>query len=266
MFKGSLVLLTATALAQPIPQFEAASIKIGHFDERMMRVGSHGGPGTEDPTFYTCENCDIAWLIGTAYGIASRQLDADHLESTPFNVSARIPPETTNEQFRQMMQNLLRERFHLAIHWEKRESKAYDLLVAKGGPKLKESVPLTSGDDAGSDIMKTDERGFPILPASRSGTAGSRGHMAMRGVDESTSQLARQLSAQLHAPVDDASGLTGKYDFLLNWVPDSAAMSADSGPTLIEAVQQQLGLQLRSKKGTTEMLVVDHVQKTPTEN
>jgi uncharacterized protein (TIGR03435 family) len=92
-------------------------------------------------------------------------------------------------------------------------------------------------------------------------------------------KLVTTLSNQLNQPVVDATGLKGKYDFVLSWSrqnlspasptpsPDGVAVSPEaSGPTLIGAVQQQLGLKLESKKGPVEILVIDHYEKVPTEN
>jgi uncharacterized protein (TIGR03435 family) len=74
------------------------------------------------------------------------------------------------------------------------------------------------------------------------------------------------LAGQLQAPVQDATGLTGKYDFTLKWVPNMLRPDADPGLGLEGALPQQLGLTLRHTKGQIEVLVVDHVEKTPTEN
>jgi len=68
---------------------------------------------------------------------------------------------------------------------------------------------------------------------------------------------------QLHQPVNNATGLAGKYDFTMHWVSEGSADS--TGPNLIRAVQEQLGLRLESKKGAIAILVVDHVDKIPAE-
>jgi uncharacterized protein (TIGR03435 family) len=68
-------------------------------------------------------------------------------------------------------------------------------------------------------------------------------------------------------PVSDATGLKGKYDFILRWLDDHGRQSTDdNGPNIFEALQAQLGLKLESKKTMVDTLVVDHIEKTPTEN
>ena len=82
--------------------------------------------------------------------------------------------------------------------------------------------------------------------------------------------LVQGLSAFVGRPITDATGLKGKYDFTLSWVIGSgvevAASDNDAGPSLVEAVREQLGLKLEPKKGTVDVFVIDHVEKTPTEN
>ena len=79
--------------------------------------------------------------------------------------------------------------------------------------------------------------------------------------------FARYLANMVGQPVNDATGLKGKYDFILKWIEDRGRPSADdSGPNIFEALQAQLGLKLESKKAMVDVLVVDHIEKTPTEN
>ena len=73
------------------------------------------------------------------------------------------------------------------------------------------------------------------------------------------------LSQHLHSPVNDDTGLAGKYDFDLFW-SDRTTDAGESGPDLITAIQEQLGLKLERKKGPVELIVVDHAEKTPTAN
>lgn len=77
--------------------------------------------------------------------------------------------------------------------------------------------------------------------------------------------LARTLSSQLNHPVVDLTGLKGSYEIRLHWVRDTAPLET-TGPRMSQAVQEQLGLRLEAKKGPVEFLVVDHIEKLPTEN
>jgi uncharacterized protein (TIGR03435 family) len=265
--------MVACAHAQT-PQFEVASIKLSAPpDGGRMRFGSRGGPGTKDPGLYTCENCDTAWLIRQAFDLVDYQLSGpDWMQSTRFMVSAKIREGTTKEQFLLMKQNLLIERFKLAYHREKKEMLVYELVVAKGGPKMKESAGPLDPDERPARMTerKTDAEGFPVLPPGRAPMmmVMAGGHATARHVAETMDEFAVSLSYQVHKPVTDATGLTGKYDFTLNWIAEGAAPSTgdDTGPTLFRALPEQLGLRLEAKKGMVEVLVVDHVEKTPTEN
>ena len=140
------IILTATLIAFSCSGqvFEVASIKASPpSDGRGMRVSSNGGPGTPNPGLYTCENCTLSLLVITAYDIRRYQLaGADSLNADRFVVSAKVPPGTTKEDFRIMQQNLLAERFKLKIHRDKKEMQVYELVVAKNGPKFKESAAV----------------------------------------------------------------------------------------------------------------------------
>src|SRR5262249_35474419 len=140
------------------PTFEVASIKPAPpMTGGIMRMGSTGGPETKDPTRFSCENCTLSMLLLQAYDIKPYQLNAPGwMNSERFEISAKVPPGATKEQFRQMIQNLLAQRFNVKIHKESKESQTYDLTVNKGGPKFKEAVdtpppPATGGEGDSRD-------------------------------------------------------------------------------------------------------------------
>src|ERR1041385_5256567 len=94
------------------------------------------------------------------------------------------------------------------------------------------------------------------------------GHARIRSTNQPISWFVRMLTGQLQGPVIDATALTGKYDFQVSWAYEENA-NAPPNPyrsALIQAVQSQLGLKLEQKKGEAEVLIVDRIQKTPTEN
>jgi uncharacterized protein (TIGR03435 family) len=174
----------------------------------------------------------------------------------------------------------------LAVHREKKEAPVYELLVAKGGPKMRESVeapppgsdatPSPQLDPGPPRKLALGKDGFPDLPSGTS-MAMMDGKARWRATKETTAQLASMLAAQLGQPVTDATGLKAKYDFTLSWATESsgggrgaaigsqqeggsplAGMSeSEDRPTLFSAVQTQLGLRLEKKKGSIELLVVD---------
>jgi uncharacterized protein (TIGR03435 family) len=273
---GTLLTLLGAAAQTPDAsiQFEVTSIKPSPPGATSGRMS--GGPGTKDPGLFTCENVSLKTLVVTAYNLLTYRLSGpDWMGPARFNISAKIPDGTTSEQFRLMLQNLLIDRFKMTLHWEKKEIQTYDLVVAKSGQKMtghkmKESAPAHTDDAAPpprpAGEPKADAEGFPILPPGRQAIlmeAGG-GHVAMRWADETMDRFAVYLSAQLRQPVNDLTGLKGKYDFTMRWVMEGSI--EDTAPTLVRAVQEQLGLKLEQKKGMVDILVVDHLEKTPAEN
>jgi uncharacterized protein (TIGR03435 family) len=250
--------------------FEVASIKPSPTpDPRGMRVGMSGGPGSPDPSRFTTQNVDLTNLIVMAYGIPYYRVSApDWLREARFDIAAKVPDGATKEQFHLMLQNLLKERFQLALHYEKKEMQAYELTVAKNGPKLGASP----GDPAPAPPGTRSERtlgpdGFPVLPpGSFPWTSMIADKARQRFAATSMGDLAENLSQQLGRPVADSTGLTGKYDFTLFWARPNLSDPNASGPTLAGAVQEQLGLKLTSAKASVDTLVIDHIEKTPTEN
>jgi len=237
-----------------------------------MRFVVNGGPGTSDPGLYRCQNCSLYMIVLEAYGIRLpvQFSGPAWLENIRFDVSAKVPEGATKEEFLVMLQDLLAERFKLAVHNEKREMAAYELVVAKNGPKFKISVPKEASDvdDAPPDDgkLKRDSEGYPVL--SRGAImAMVSGHARLRSENQSMQWLAEMLSGQTGRPIVDATGLKEKYDFVLSWAfQDTGAAADPDGPDLLSAVQLQLGLKLEEKKRLIQMLVVDHIEKVPSEN
>jgi len=282
------------------PAFDVASIKpIAPPDAggRMM-MGMRGGPGEKDPELYTCTNCGIPLLMTRAYDVKGYQLTyPGWMDSVRFDVSARVPSGATREQFRLMLQNLLTERFKLAIHRDQKEMQVYEMTVAKSGVKAKESVPDPPKDEPPDDPAallgrggrgaSLDKNGYPIIPRGcKSCMIVEHDKARLMAEDATMIEFADRLSRQLGKPVHDLTGLTGKYDFDLTWGGDDtaartggapeantplSASSTGSGPAefqqmMIAAIQSELGLKLEQKKGMVEIIVVDHAEKVPTEN
>jgi uncharacterized protein (TIGR03435 family) len=260
---GIAIAMTAVALSQDAPRFEVASVKpSGPKSER----GSEGGPGSSDPGRYRYTSATLDDLIATGYHVDYFQISSKTpLDRDRFDVVAKLPEGATKEQFRLMLRDLLAERFHLKAHIESKEFPGYELAVAKSGSKLNDA-PQPSGDD---------DR-FPALPPNRPGmtsrytTVGGVTLVRMRARQQTMAALAHGLRAPGERPVVDGTGLTGTYDFTLEYtmdLPGSApAADAPTAPTLFGALQQQLGLQLIAKKLPFDVVIVDSVDKLPTEN
>jgi uncharacterized protein (TIGR03435 family) len=303
------VLVCAIAFAQtPDSQiaFEVATIKpSGPPGMGRMRIGNQGGPGTPDPGRFTCDRCNLSMLVSTAYNLNYVQISGPSwLAEAQFDLTAKVPEGATEAQLRVMIQNLLIERFKLAAHREKKDAPVYELTVAKSGPKLKTSTGEADPPDSTGrggfrpppPSRARDADGFPQFPPGRrSMMVMMPGRARWRLVDESMAQFSKSLQGMVGRPVNDATGLTGKYDFELSFSPAAGGLTMgrgmlpgplpppsgvgtggpegpaastpdDSAPSIFTAIQDQLGLRLESKKGPVEMLVIDHAEKVPTEN
>jgi uncharacterized protein (TIGR03435 family) len=250
------------------PAFEVASVRLstGPNDGRYGSRRKSGGPGTNDPGRMIVENYSIATLIMGAYDVPFYLFSGpEWLSDIRLDITATIPPGTTKEQFLLMQQNLLATRLGLVVHREKREMQVYELMVAKGGSKLKAAAPPEEPAD-GPVKVKLDKDGFPVLLPGNTTSTSTGDRAWIQGSADTMDHLAGLLAIQLQAPVQDATGLSGKYDFTINWTPGNNRPDADPGMTLEGALPSQLGLMLRKTKGQVEILVVDHAEKTPTAN
>ena len=101
-----------------------------------------GGPGTSDPGRFTAPTTTMLGLLFKAYDVGQGQVLGNAVQprvgANIYSVTATMPPDTTKEQFQMMLQNLLIDRFHLEAHHETRTFPAYELVVDKGGSKLKD--------------------------------------------------------------------------------------------------------------------------------
>lgn len=140
-----IIALAVAGLAQERqPQFDAASVKV--FDQQgSTPIGKRGGPGTSDPGRITFGRTPLMPLLTKAYGVEADQISgpawmSDFMGPNLYSITATMSPDTTIEQFQVMLQNLLLERFQMKVHHETRNFPGYELTVAPGGPKLKETA------------------------------------------------------------------------------------------------------------------------------
>ncbi|HLW75775.1 MAG TPA: TIGR03435 family protein, partial [Bryobacteraceae bacterium] len=235
-----------------------------------------------DPGLWQCTHCNISMLIQQAYEVKHYQITTpDWMGTTRYEIKAKVPPGATKEQFHQMLRNLLADQFKLQFHHGQKEAPMFDLVAAKGGPKIKESSeqPVEESKDDGSG-PKVDRDGYPIIPKDCSSCATvMNGKARYYATKETIKEFVDFLSDQMGQPVEEKTGLTGKYDFLLSWTVRRRVMSlnqppagspisedADMGEPIESALQKQLGLKLEAKKGMMDVIVVDGAAKNPAEN
>jgi len=269
----SLVAAAGRGQAQPTRiGFEVASIKPTEPGGTQpiagvkVRGGCYGGPGSRDSGRVHCGEITVPRMICFAYDLALYEIEYPKaLDNLKFEVLATVPEGSAKSHVPLMLQTLLAERFKLKFHTEQKKISGYELTVAKGGLKVQKTGE--AADQSGS-------AGFAHRTAEGSWTWG--------GSKQSMESLARLIASRLGLPVNDATGLKGLYGMTLTWAePEirlapldnlsppaalSLALSSESGPTIFDAVQQQLGLKLSSAKVGIKAFVIDQVEKTPSEN
>jgi uncharacterized protein (TIGR03435 family) len=225
-------------------EFEAVSVK-------PNKSGSNGSHSRSDQGMLTATNLSLRSMILAAYGMKDYQVEGpDWLNSERFDLAAKFPdalpldPEKYNAALGSMMQKMLADRFKLAAHRDQKTFLVYGLVVAKKGIKFKE-VP-----DGGSHNSNSDNNHYT-------------------GASITMNRFAEFLARRMDLPVLDMTGLKGFYDLTLDWVPEPR-QPGDAGslsdPALPLALEEQLGLKLETRKAPIEILVVDHVERVPTEN
>jgi len=251
-----------------IPEYDVISVKPNKSDNHMIRIQN-----TADG--FSMSGVTLKMLIAQAYGIrqdlifgAPAWLDSDHFDFDAKVAGADVDTfkKLNRDQKRTMLMAALKERFKLTAHTESKVMPVYELQVAKGGPKLKETVVEPKPVDAPA----SGPGGTPSITAGRRMTTSfsfGGGRFQMTGAP--ISALANQLSGVEKRSVIDKTGLTGNYDIDLKWTPDdappAAAADGDAPPSIFTALQEQLGLKLEATKGPVDTLVVDHAE-LPAEN
>lgn len=211
-------------------------------------------------TAYVPQSSDAALFTNNVTGLP------DWAQSDNYDIDAKVSeadlaewqkPASQKVMLREMLQAMLADRFKLVVHREMKEVSVYSLVAAKNGPKFKETNPA----DPHPGGMRLPG-GAVIVPK-------DAGH-SIHFYEASMATLASLLSSTAGRPIQDKTGLTGKYDFVLQ-KPDPAdgpvagpQEAADSGPTLFSVVEA-LGLKLEPTKGSVETLVIDHIER-PSEN
>jgi uncharacterized protein (TIGR03435 family) len=262
------------------PEFEVASIKPSQPNAQGSSMGMRT-PGT-----LSGENVTLKLLIQQAYGVRSFQiigapgwLDSERYD---FIAKPRVEAQSTQVTIESleksmaemyvMLQVLLEDRFKLKLHRETRELPVFELAVAKGGVKLRETRCTTYDPANPPPEFAPGQKRPDFCGNINFGRKGTSVVLDAAGV--TIKDLAeRALAGRMGRTVVDKTGLTGKFDIHVEWTPDlQAAQASDdsgrplpavdaSGPTIFSAFPEQLGLKLESGKGPVEVLGIDHVEK-----
>ncbi len=229
---------SAAQVPRARPQFEVATVKAN-----LSGCCTSSKWSTDQVVF---SNQTLMHLVLFAYRLQPHQLICpEWMQSTRFDITAKYPPGTKFPDRLLMLQTLLQDRFKLTVHSEKKEMQAYELMVATTGFKLKPSEP-----GEGSTV---------------SGVQG--GIRTFRARKISMSDLAYDLADSLGETVLDETSLNGVYDVQLSWAADDLSSGdAKAAPSVFTAVQDSLGLRLEHRKTLVPVVVVDYVDRIPSEN
>jgi uncharacterized protein (TIGR03435 family) len=254
--------------------FDVASVRESKPD--MERGFTVGGSFTPHTCYLRLENNSLMNLVMWAYPVDAYQIDGlqklpREMQMATFNVEAKsdaaaderlagLSKEQQRLEQEHMVQAMLAERFKLKTHWETRDAKTYDLVVAKSG-----RLQSTGAPPSAEELKNWGDH--PVPPLYQRGSS-------MRGFEyighgATTADIAEMLAEQFGHPVTDKTGLTGKYDFDLKSYEIRARDRKDDEtnpwPPLDEAIEGQLGLNLVVSHGPVRFLVIDHMEM-PSEN
>jgi uncharacterized protein (TIGR03435 family) len=241
------------------------------------------------PDGFTAGHFPLKALLLLAFGVLPDRLPGipDWTNSELYDVDAKmdssvadalkkLSPDQLRIARQHMLQALLADRFKLTFHRESKELPVYLLVVGKNGTKLQEAK---ADDTSAPEIKAPDGQTLPkgAIQVNTSISADGMHHFSAPGI--TINGHAGMLGAQLGRPVLDRTGLAGKFDVALQWIPERRQMQTFSvgssdgqpsvasarpdsnGPSLQAAVQEQLGLKLESGNGSVETIVIDHLEK-----
>ena len=209
----------------------------------------------ESLNHFVAKSYTVKLLIAAAYDLNPKAISGgpSWIDSERYDISAVTPGEVrpTRDQQMVMLRALLVERFQLTFHRQQKQFAIYVLTVSKDGAKLKSSG---ASENDPSSVISTVYPGRVVMPARNA------------SMEDFTAVLQR---AVLDRPVVNRTGLTGRYDFDLDWSPSGREFGGDvpvapedaTSPPLFTAVQEQLGLKLEATHGPAEAFVIDNVER-----
>ncbi len=234
--------------ADAVPKFEVVTVKPSDpsrpgklFTIRGRQIMTINT--TMDDMITFAYGLNIKQVVGAPAWFATDKFDLDGVPDTEGRPNSK--------QFRELIQSALTQRFNLTFHHDQKELSVYALTVAKGGPKLTETIH-----------QPNDPKNFMF------------GRLGQLRVTNSTMKdfCDGMQGAVMDRPVVDHTGLTARYDFNLDWTPDESQFAMfgprpapkedpNAPPSLYTAIQEQLGLKLEATKAKADAIVIDHVEK-----
>jgi len=249
---------------KPTLTFDVATIRLAPPPDANFHVSVSSPPHSSR---FEATNLPMKALLQIAYGFDAPVVGAPDWTTNTFYIikarsddaaDARLAKITDNEvrlEKRNAIRVLLTERLGVVTHLETRNSAIYNLTVDKGGVKMKTAPALPPPADGS----------VPPQPPANVDAHGSQHGLEFVGSNAPMRAITGALSSMVEAPVVDKTGLTGVYNYTLQFGRDWSANDPDSWPSIFTAVQEQLGLKLEAVHESVPNLVVDHITK-PTEN
>lgn len=272
------------------PEFEAASVKLSIGSQHIVNIV--GGPGTSDPGRIAFR-MNLRNVLSQAYDVGYDAIEGpDWLGTVWVDIVATLPKGTTKALFRSMLVHLMEDRFKLVARVDSKQAAGYAMQVAEGGPRLtlaNESKEDNSTPEPAPEPGAVDPDGFPLtLPGPGVHKVCIIGACRLRAENATMDELAQSIPCR--CTVVDETSLTGHYVFTLTAdvsqltqatpVEEEATRLVESGilpreiigakrgsvPGILRAIQIQLGLKLVRKKVAERVLIVDHIEKVPSDN
>jgi uncharacterized protein (TIGR03435 family) len=278
-------------------EFDVASVKQNRSGSDSTNANFPLGAGdvyAANGGSFVATNFPLIVYINFAFRITSNQAPAlrkhlpDWVMNERYDITAKTDKhDATKDEMRQMMRALLAERFHLQIHSEDEVQSVYALELVKPetlGPKLQRHpdgdhcahTPQEADPSQARPSIYAGEAVFPVFCGGVMGDNGKTpGTLALAARDVALGLIASSIAGPggFDRAVVDATGLTGKYDFLLEFAPERRSQPGDSGaapldvagPGIAQALKEQLGLKMVPTKAPVQVWVVDHIERA-TEN
>jgi uncharacterized protein (TIGR03435 family) len=276
------------AQAPPRLEFEVASVRPS---EPILTPADAAKIGVHiDGARVNITKLSLSEYLTVAYRMKLHQISGpEWMASARFDINAKLPANSKGDQIPEMLQALLTDRFGMKFHREMRDFPVYALIVGKNGLKMKETPPDPAADPA------SERKSFDVTTsASQNGTTinygngmyMSFGNNTFEGHKLPASAMADTLARFVDRPIVDMTDLKGNYDFTLQFAPEdframmlraaiaagvslppevTKLMEASNGDSLFTALET-LGLKLEQRKAPIEVLVIDHIEKSPTDN
>jgi uncharacterized protein (TIGR03435 family) len=232
---------------EPVPAFEVA-------DLRVNVSGAEKSSGSLSNGRLVFKNLALriliseAWMMNPDDVYGPSWLDDVRIDLVAKTASDRTP----DSELRLMLQGLLKDQMKLAAHIEQRRKSIWALMVWKEPAKMTMSGPPAKPEEADCSRSRTDGSGFRLVCRHETMEAFAR-------------EMPQYTGGYVTTTVVDQTGLHGAWDFTLEWTP-MQQIESSGGLTFFDALQSQIGLQLRNKKLAVPALVVDNIERKPTEN